>query len=91
MPSSSQVHDHQFISRQFLELDNLIIGKREERRGELVKKAYICSLCLDMLTSLEGNSYCHISQKASSNRLIVVVEVEASKTCQSSFDQELGA
>jgi len=39
MPSSSQVHDHQFISRQFLELDNLIIGKREERRGELVKKS----------------------------------------------------
>jgi hypothetical protein len=64
-------------------LDNFIIGKREERRGELAKKAvvvsqikrrgkvakraYICSLCLYMLTIFWQAATIAIYHKTSSN------------------------
>jgi hypothetical protein len=72
-------------------LDNFIIGKREQRRGGQKRwpkkhiyahRVYICSLFFGRQQQLP-----YITKKV----VIVVVVVEASKTYQSSFDQELGA
>ena len=62
-----------------MDLDNFIIDKTKESRGEIWQKSNSC------LTNIERTIVKKIYQK------LVVAVVEASETCQSSFDHELGA